>query len=244
MQTTATETRSQRAGTCETRLLVRRSENSWFQNRSSSSAFYHCLSVCGHVLQVMDGVTRDLQSWRVGGAAASVSLQGAISGRNCTPQTPHDSPLRGSVLEALPGVDSTRQQQQLGQDWTLLLDTMPKVQATGCRCESLSGGHKACMRLMRSARGQHLPSVQACDAHGLADQVCERSCNGRRMHAPRCSTRDSTVQSTGALQQQPRRGGWPQPLLRARSASAFPCAAFTSPRVAVGACGVMQPRVC
>lgn len=116
----------------EVRLRCCRTEHTSQRAGSSSTAFFHCLSVCGHVLQILEGVTSDMQAWRRGGGACCISPRALSTAGNCAPQS-KDAGISASVLGTLPGVASAVPWQQIGQDWKVLLETMPKVQATGCR---------------------------------------------------------------------------------------------------------------
>ena len=116
-----------------------RAEHTWARAQSASSAFFHCLSVCGHVLQILDGVASDMRTWRRDGGAACISPRALVregdfrEGGHQRPQCAATG-IGASVLGALPGVASAVEWQHIGQEWKVLLETMPKVQATGCRC--------------------------------------------------------------------------------------------------------------
>lgn len=101
--------------------------------RSCSTAFFHCLSVCGHVLHILERVTKDIQAWREDGGATRICAS-ATDDSDSYDERRADASMGASVLGTLPGVLSAVPWQNIGQDWKILLETMPKVQATGCRC--------------------------------------------------------------------------------------------------------------
>jgi hypothetical protein len=117
----------------EEMLLSFRTDHTWQPPRSASTAFFHCLSVCGHVLQILEGVTGDMQAWRRDGGASCASPRALLPADTCTQHSTVDNSISASVFGTLPGVASAVPWQQIGQDWKVLLETMPKVQATACR---------------------------------------------------------------------------------------------------------------
>ena len=91
--------------------------------------------MCGLVLQILDGVTGDMRAWHRDGGACCISPQALnpAETRTLRPKD-KDTGIGASVLGTLPGVGRAVPWQEIGQDWRVLLETIPKVQATGCRC--------------------------------------------------------------------------------------------------------------
>lgn len=102
----------------------------------ASTAFFHCLSVCGHMLTILEGLEGDLAAWR----KSEADSPGADLLPGAQPQTPRvslcgDSHGCGSEggCSALSYVREPPS--QLGYQWQILFDVVPKVQATSSRCD-------------------------------------------------------------------------------------------------------------
>eukprot|EP00892_Ulva_mutabilis_P003035 jgi/Ulvmu1/12732/UM095_0037.1 len=141
--------------------VLARTEHTWYQQRSASTAFFHCLSVCGHMLTILEGLERDLNAWQKAEADSPPTQLLPAAETSTNPM---------SLYASLPCVSSMHSPSndaatQLGYEWQVLFDVLPKVQATSSRLVMLVGS------LIQSASrqadgGRHTPSTRSM-SHSL-----------------------------------------------------------------------------